>query len=494
MALATNPLLTALTATNAHKASVNSSAKAPDPFKANASSFSDVFVKHAQTPPAVADKSPAKTDTAKTSSADNKPDAKDSSAATDKTVADSGNGLPAKPVTGKSESDKNGSDQAGSGSNKDNGDDSDNNAQAATDPTLIATPAVDPSQDPALLANQPVAPVVLPVDDKPAIDPAMLLSGIAAATVPAPVVTPPAAVTTDATDGKFDPSADPLAGLTAVQVALDNKAQQAAQNSKAVGGTGKSADDAGKTSVKQNPDFDPSQQLSGNLAALADQSIDKSTTEGGGDKAFSGLIADGLKDVKAATSDTRVDNFADRLAALSQAAAPVKTAAAAPAGTALMNQPLAMNQSGWSEGVVNRVMYLSSQNLKQADIQLEPAELGRLNIRVNMAADQQTQVTFMSAHVGVRDALESQMGRLRDSFNQQGMGQVDVNVSDQSQGWQQQAQQQQSGNGSQRSSASNGSGGVSGSDSIADGSPLDAATAASAPLTVIGSSAVDYYA
>jgi flagellar hook-length control protein FliK len=137
-------------------------------------------------------------------------------------------------------------------------------------------------------------------------------------------------------------------------------------------------------------------------------------------------------------------------------------------------------------------MYLSSQSLKQADIQLEPAELGRLDIRVNMAADQQTQVTFMSAHVGVREALESQMSRLRDSFAQQGMGQVDVNVSDQSRNMQQQAQQQ-SGGDAQRGNGTGRSGG--GSDLIADGAPVDAAAAAAnAPLTVVGSSAVDYYA
>jgi flagellar hook-length control protein FliK len=34
----------------------------------------------------------------------------------------------------------------------------------------------------------------------------------------------------------------------------------------------------------------------------------------------------------------------------------------------------------------------------------------------------------------VREALDSQMHRLRDMFAQQGMGQVDVNVSDQSRG------------------------------------------------------------
>jgi flagellar hook-length control protein FliK len=148
-----------------------------------------------------------------------------------------------------------------------------------------------------------------------------------------------------------------------------------------------------------------------------------------------------------------------------------------------------MHQSGWTEEVVNRVMYLSSANLKAADIQLQPAELGRLDIRVNMVPDQQTQVTFMSAHVGVREALDSQMHRLRDMFAQQGMGQVDVNVSDQSRGWQGQGQQQaQQGQGSS-ATASGGSLG-----SADEELPVSVAEAAANTTSVIGSSAVDYYA
>ena len=192
------------------------------------------------------------------------------------------------------------------------------------------------------------------------------------------------------------------------------------------------------------------QNFAAGMASMLDVQADKDSTSQGGEKAFSGLIDDGLKDLKSASSDTRVDDFANRLAALTQAATP-KTANALP-----VNQPIAMHQSGWTEEVVNRVMYLSSANLKAADIQLQPAELGRLDIRVNMVPDQQTQVTFMSAHPGVREALDSQMHRLRDMFTQQGMGQVDVNVSDQSRGWQGQGQDQaQQGQGG-RTSASGG--------------------------------------
>ncbi|WP_217474662.1 flagellar hook-length control protein FliK [Stutzerimonas stutzeri] len=96
-------------------------------------------------------------------------------------------------------------------------------------------------------------------------------------------------------------------------------------------------------------------------------------------------------------------------------------------------QPVQMQQSGWSEAVVDRVMWLSSQNLKSAEIQLDPAELGRMEVRIDMHKDQ-TQVTFVSPHAGVRDALEGQMQRLRDMFTEQGMT-MNVNVSDQSRGW-----------------------------------------------------------
>ena len=103
-------------------------------------------------------------------------------------------------------------------------------------------------------------------------------------------------------------------------------------------------------------------------------------------------------------------------------------------------QPVQIQQGGWSEAVVDRVMWMSSQNLKSAEIQLDPAELGRMEVRIEMTKDQ-AQVTFLSAHAGVRDQLEGQMQRLRDMFAQQGMS-MDVNVSDQSQtrGWQGQGQ------------------------------------------------------
>jgi flagellar hook-length control protein FliK len=95
----------------------------------------------------------------------------------------------------------------------------------------------------------------------------------------------------------------------------------------------------------------------------------------------------------------------------------------------------------------------------------------------------------MSAHPSVREALDSQMHRLRDMFTQQGMGQVDVNVSDQSRGWQGQGQEQaQQGQGG-RTHASGGR-----LDSMDEELAPTVAEVAQAATSVIGSSAVDYYA
>lgn len=93
---------------------------------------------------------------------------------------------------------------------------------------------------------------------------------------------------------------------------------------------------------------------------------------------------------------------------------------------------VAMQQPGWTQDVTDKVMWMSSQNLKSAEIKLDPAELGRLDIKIDMSQEQ-TQVTFTSANAGVRDSLEAQMHRLRELLAQQGMANVDVNVSDQSQ-------------------------------------------------------------
>lgn len=453
MPVTPNILLQAATTAKAQVATANAPALTAEPGD-KTSSFAQVYANQAQNKPsAVADGSAKPVRDKALDSAGKKDVSSDKSAAPEPTVADSGKSLPAdKPAQADDKTAE------------------DDTSTAAETPVVDAAP-VDPSLDPALM--QVVAPVVqAPVPETPPV----------VATVQSPVevpvtvaVTAAAALAAAVADPDFDPEADPLDALPAVRMAMEQGGHVSAAS--------QAQPKAAPTAAQVDGEPTSAQNFAAGMASMLDVQADQDSTSQGGEKAFSGLIDDGLKDLKSASSDTRVDDFANRLAALTQAATP-KTANALP-----VNQPIAMHQSGWSEEVVNRVMYLSSANLKAADIQLQPAELGRLDIRVSMVPDQQTQVTFMSAHPSVREALDGQMHRLRDMFAQQGMGQVDVNVSDQSRGWQGQGQEQ----------AQQGQGGrtnASGSrlDSVDEELPGAVAEVAANTPSVIGSSAVDYYA
>jgi flagellar hook-length control protein FliK len=431
--------------------SANPAAQTAEP-GGTAASFAHVYASQAQNKPnALADASVKPGRDTASDVAGKKDAGDDKSAAEEPVVADGGKSLPADPSV-----------QA---DDKTTGDDVSDAVPALVVDVALLDPALDPSLQPVVPA--PVAPAVVdtvqPVVDAPV---AVAVAAATAAIAPAPATA----------DGDFDPSTDPLDALPAVRLAMEQGGHVSASS--------QAQPKAAPTQAQARADGEltSAQNFATGMTAMLDVQGDRSSAGQGDDKAFSGLIDDGLKDLKSASSDTRVDDFANRLAALTQAATP-KTANALP-----VNQPIAMHQSGWTEEVVNRVMYLSSANLKAADIQLQPAELGRLDIRVNMVPDQQTQVTFMSAHPGVREALDGQVHRLRDMFAQQGMGQVDVNVSDQSRG-SQQGQEQTGQSQSGRTSASGGR-----LDSVDDDITPSVAEVAANTTSVIGSSAVDYYA
>ncbi|MCL6414466.1 flagellar hook-length control protein FliK [Aestuariirhabdus sp. Z084] len=84
----------------------------------------------------------------------------------------------------------------------------------------------------------------------------------------------------------------------------------------------------------------------------------------------------------------------------------------------------------WGEAVVDKVMWLSSQNVQSAQIRLDPPELGPLEVKININSEQAS-VVFTSQHGQVRDALEQQLLRLREMFDQQGLQLVNVDVSQQ---------------------------------------------------------------
>ncbi|NNJ16628.1 flagellar hook-length control protein FliK [Pseudomonas putida CSV86] len=429
MPVASNPLLQSSVAAKSARSQNGTLDKATQSLNDKGSDFSRVYSQQAKEPVAGKSEVPAQGRGGVDKSAANSGKAQEPEAGK---VADGGKELPDEHEV-----------QASATGQGDSGDASDANAQSSLDANLVAGQLTDAAQGAQLLQAQAeaVAPVLQAAGQQPA-----------------------AAITPAVSDEQaFDPEADALADLPVLRLALEQNAQAqgttSAHASKTPGQEGAQA---------QQPAVNTLAQM------LQPGDADAGQTESG-DKAFAGLIDDGLKDLKGASSDTRVDDFANRLASLTQAVTPKTANAVAPAP---LHQPLAMNQGGWTEGLVNRVMYLSSQNLKSADIQLEPRELGRLDIKVNMAVDQPTQITFASGHAGVRDALEGQVHRLRELFSQQGMAQPDVNVAD---------QQRQ-----QHSASQDDSPKMSGVAARRNAEAGETDVAAVEPQTVIGSSTVDY--
>jgi flagellar hook-length control protein FliK len=227
---------------------------------------------------------------------------------------------------------------------------------------------------------------------------------------------------TQAEDDGHDPQVDAMSELPGVDLVLDLAAKAQAATQK--GGTNPSAAQAGQTGGQ---DF---------AAAMAQLTA---KPEGGESQVTDELALldkgkDGIEALKDSNTDLHSDAFANKLSALNQAVNQQVTQAQR---TPLVpGAPVSMQQGVWTDEVVDKVMWMSSQNLKSADIQLDPPDLGRLEVRINMGQDQATQVTFASPHMGVRDAVTESMHRLREMFTQQGMS-MDVNVSDQSlnRGW-----------------------------------------------------------
>ncbi|KIP96736.1 MULTISPECIES: flagellar hook-length control protein FliK [Pseudomonas] len=378
MPVAPDLLLTPTAVAKPKAPAANTAQNKAEPRKQEASSFSQVYAKERQA------KAAERQDDAAKSARDSKNEPQKDVSSPAPTaeqapaVAESGKDLPADPAS----------------------------EDAAVDPLLMLglfepQPIVEEVIDPALQAQVTAAPTSL-------------------------IGSAPAAMT----EASFDPEIDALNQLPAVRLALDVGVQEKVAEQTATSNGGAST----SSSASSGQAF---------ASAMAAMGMKTTAVEGEAGETVElpqlELSTQGLEALKESSADTAPEQFVSKLSALTQAINQ-QTSQVARVPT-VPGHPVAMQQAGWSEGVVDKVMWMSSQNLKSAEIQLDPAELGRLDVRISLNQDQ-TQISFASAHPGVREALESQVHRLREMFTQQGMNLADVNVSDQSQGraWQGQGQ------------------------------------------------------
>ena len=76
------------------------------------------------------------------------------------------------------------------------------------------------------------------------------------------------------------------------------------------------------------------------------------------------------------------------------------------------------------------MQWLAGRNLRSAAIQLDPPELGPLQVQVQAHRDGAS-VHFTTHSAAVRDLVEQSLPRLREMLESSGMNLVDVNVAQQ---------------------------------------------------------------
>lgn len=92
---------------------------------------------------------------------------------------------------------------------------------------------------------------------------------------------------------------------------------------------------------------------------------------------------------------------------------------------------LPLHHPQWQSELGDRVTWLARNGGSQsAEIRLNPANLGPIEVRVVMQ-DDQASITFSAQHGAVRDAIEASLPRLRELFTGGGLQLANANVSDQ---------------------------------------------------------------
>ncbi|MFH2139353.1 MAG: flagellar hook-length control protein FliK [Pseudomonadota bacterium] len=146
------------------------------------------------------------------------------------------------------------------------------------------------------------------------------------------------------------------------------------------------------------------------------------------------LQAEKKANISAATGkiDTTIQNVlpaSSSTAAIGMPNALATTPAAQVAATqATISSPL--HQPQWADDFSQKVTWIATQRSQSAELHLNPAQLGPLEVSLKLNGDQAT-LQFTSAHAAVREAIEQSIPRLRDMLADSGISLGNTTVSDQ---------------------------------------------------------------
>lgn len=151
------------------------------------------------------------------------------------------------------------------------------------------------------------------------------------------------------------------------------------------------------------------------------------TSQSASAEAFRQILAKASSAERSATDQLAPGGLVNTTAMVAQVEVPSAYRTSETALNTAITVPVA--KPGWTEAVMQRVMWMSSQNINRAEIALDPPELGPMQVRISTQGDQTT-VAFSSNASAVRDALDQSLPRLREMMEDQGLDLSDANVSD----------------------------------------------------------------
>jgi flagellar hook-length control protein FliK len=157
-------------------------------------------------------------------------------------------------------------------------------------------------------------------------------------------------------------------------------------------------------------------------------------------------VADPLTAINAANAPLDTDKHApagfdlaaltgggsDAAAGLSQLTANAAVSAPADATpTPALKSHASVDSADFSQGLSDRVSWMVDNGLNGAKLQVNPPQLGPIELRISVQGDH-AQV-WMTTHSAVaRDALDASSPKLREMLNNQGFSQVSVDISQRS--------------------------------------------------------------
>lgn len=105
--------------------------------------------------------------------------------------------------------------------------------------------------------------------------------------------------------------------------------------------------------------------------------------------------------------------------------------ASGPRAAAVTSLSTPISDPNWNQDFTARIGVLVDKGVSEAKLQLTPAELGRMEIKISTDGDQ-TKILFTVQNAAAREAIEQAMPRLRDMLGQEGLQLAHSEVADHS--------------------------------------------------------------